>query len=638
MMSRMPNGRLWTALCAGVFLVVLAWSHPARATPRALGQRVAAAHTALNDWQLSAAKTMADALLHEAPEDPAVLALLGRVKFHEGDYEGATRFFAQAEAGGVQSRLAPLAQSTADEARGQITHRTAHFDIRVPAGKDEVLLPWAERALEQAYDALTKAYAYAPKHRIVVDVWHDAAALARASSLTEAEIRTSGTIALCKYNRLMITSPKALARGYGWLDTLSHELVHLIVSEKSKNTVPIWLHEGLAKYSESMWRGAPGLALSPASEKLLATHLNKKDLVTFAEMHPSMAKLPSQEHTALAFAEVFTAVAFVHDGAGVPGAKPGFSRTNAVIDALRDGATLDKALRGAIGVNLAGFERRWRASLARRKFRLVPGARPRRLSFVKNARGRRASSGEVEGEAALDDTPPKARRAVRLGHMLYTRGRHGAAAVKYAQAVRASGRRVNPALFNRLAALHLKAGKVKAAERLLSRVAAVYPDDARLHILRGRAAVARKAWNEAATAYDRAAWENPFDPEIHMGRIAIADATGDDAGKKQAESALRKLSAHGVGSAPDVLAAPAGAGVGLLHVMSLPWGAVSIDGVETGVTTPARDVPLKVGAHDVLVTDPVTGKSASARVNITADAPAELKLELRATPARAAAP
>ena len=46
-----------------------------------------------------------------------------------------------------------------------------------------------------------------------------------------------------------------LTTGYDWLDTVSHEYVHLVVSRKSRNTVPIWMHEGLAKYLESRWRG-----------------------------------------------------------------------------------------------------------------------------------------------------------------------------------------------------------------------------------------------------------------------------------------------------------------------------------------------------------------------------------------------
>jgi hypothetical protein len=44
--------------------------------------------------------------------------------------------------------------------------------------------------------------------------------------------------------------------GYPWLDTLAHEYTHFIVSRVSHNTVPIWFHEGLAKFEERRWRVA----------------------------------------------------------------------------------------------------------------------------------------------------------------------------------------------------------------------------------------------------------------------------------------------------------------------------------------------------------------------------------------------
>ncbi|SVC79051.1 uncharacterized protein METZ01_LOCUS331905, partial [marine metagenome] len=33
------------------------------------------------------------------------------------------------------------------------------------------------------------------------------------------DIATSGTVALCKYNRIMIISPGSLVRGYNWMDS-----------------------------------------------------------------------------------------------------------------------------------------------------------------------------------------------------------------------------------------------------------------------------------------------------------------------------------------------------------------------------------------------------------------------------------
>ena len=92
----------------------------------------------------------------------------------------------------------------------------------------------------------------------------------------------------------------SLVTGYDWLDTVSHEFVHLVVSRKSHNTVPIWMHEGLAKYLESRWKGPAGKALTPSSLALLGSRVRKKQLVTFEQMSPSMALLPTARLFALA--------------------------------------------------------------------------------------------------------------------------------------------------------------------------------------------------------------------------------------------------------------------------------------------------------------------------------------------------
>ena len=295
-------------LCVAVFFHLPA----AALTAAEVSQELEKAKNLLDDWQLSQAAVIGQKLEATLPDVPPVQALIGTIKFHQGDYEGAVRHLERAAEGGVVPRLLSLARSTRDETKGYVSKESEHFIMRVPPGKDEVLFEPGLWALEKAYDAVTEAYAFEPKYRIVVDVLHDPQGLAQVSTLTEKEITTSGTIALCKFNRLMITSPKAMGRGYSWLDTLAHEFIHLVISEKSQNEVPIWLHEGLAKYSESLWYGEPGLALEAASENLLADAVRKNGLITFDQMHPSMAKLPSQEDTALAFSEVFTVIEFLH--------------------------------------------------------------------------------------------------------------------------------------------------------------------------------------------------------------------------------------------------------------------------------------------------------------------------------------
>jgi hypothetical protein len=214
-----------------------------------------------------------------------------------------------------------------------------------------VLIPYASAALDKAWTALASDFAdssdpqaAAPTAPVRVEIYEEIADLARVSTLTLHEIETSGTIALCKWNRLMIVSPKALLRGYPWLDTLTHEYTHYIVSRAGRGQVPLWVHEGLAKFEEKRWRGPSGGGLSPAMEQLLSTALQKKRLISFEQMSPSMAKLPSQEDTALAFAEVYTFIEYLHGRAG-------FGGIRSLIRSLADGLGEARAMQTAFGVS-----------------------------------------------------------------------------------------------------------------------------------------------------------------------------------------------------------------------------------------------------------------------------------------------
>src|SRR5439155_1682145 len=121
--------------------------------------------------------------------------------------------------------------------------------VAAPSGEhvSRLLAAWRIEEAASEVEALVKERA---DDADVLFLYGEVADLAKVSTLTLKEIETSGTIALCKFNRLMIVSPRALVRGYPWLDTLAHEFTHFVVSRASHNTVPIWFHEGLAKFEE----------------------------------------------------------------------------------------------------------------------------------------------------------------------------------------------------------------------------------------------------------------------------------------------------------------------------------------------------------------------------------------------------
>ncbi|HET6346758.1 MAG TPA: peptidase MA family metallohydrolase, partial [Myxococcota bacterium] len=415
----------------------------------------------------------------------------------------------------------------------------------------------------------------------------DARGLAGATGLTVKEIETSGTIAVCKFHRLMITSPLATADGYAWADTVAHEFTHLVISKKSRNSIPIWLHEGIAKYFESRWKGPAGQALTPYSEKLLADAVRTGKFITFAQMHPSMAKLPSQQDAALAFAEVFTVIEFLAQ-------KYGTGAIAQVLTLAGDGVPLEKALVQAFGADLKGIEKAWKRYLSKRPFREVPGATPEKIRLA-------TGNEDPEKEKPLESMPDKAvHDFARLGELLQLRGQPKAAALEYEKAMTKGGAHYST-LVNRLAKAYLETDRSAEALRLLDHEVASHPDDSDAHLLAGRIRLKREEWDRAREHFESVRLQNPFNPEIHAALAALYKGTGNGAASAQEQHFL-ELARVPRPARPYELPTPS-AGEARLRIVSVPWGAVRIDGAAP-VPTPAWDHAVKAGPHTLELVRP----------------------------------
>src|SRR5262249_12977726 len=165
---------------------------------------------------------------------------------------------------------------------------------------------------------------------------------------------------------------------------------------------------------------------TPVMEHILATGLKRNHLITFEQMHPSMAKLPSQEDTALAFAEVYTAIEFIWK-------KSGWQGVRRVVDKLRDGASDTRAVAEVFGGSFSEWEKAWRHYLMSQHYKLRPGMVPHKLRFKTAGAAKRSKEGDDEDLAEV--TVEKARRFARLAGMLRARGRTQAAAIEYEKAM-----------------------------------------------------------------------------------------------------------------------------------------------------------------------------------------------------------
>jgi tetratricopeptide (TPR) repeat protein len=407
-------------------------------------------------------------------------------------------------------------QAAVELTRDYATAESEHFLVAFPKGKDEVLAPYLLETLELQRTALDGDLGAAPPGKVRVEIYANVGQLARVSTLAEAEIRASGTIAICRYGKLMMVSPKALFTGYDWLDTAAHELTHQVIEQRAPRT-PIWLHEGIAKWEETRWRGAGGQAFSPYSAALLRRAAESKTLLTFEQMHPSMAKLPTQEQAALAFAEVVMAVELMEQRGG----PQVLSRLLGLIAA---GTPADAAVVATLGMPWPDFLAAWRQHMATRP--LPPGGAQAltRLRFKDDPKG----GGAWAEWAELPDQ--KAREFARLGELMRERGRWVAARVEYQKAIdRAGGPKV-AILAVQFAVAATASGQPAEAERVVREALRWNSDSPALHVQLARRLAERKEYAGVKEQLLLANRQDPFDPEIHAGLAVALEALGDPGG------------------------------------------------------------------------------------------------------------
>jgi tetratricopeptide (TPR) repeat protein len=506
-----------------------------------------------DEWRFREGTAALQELVRAAPQDPQTVIIEGYALFLKGDYEASARKLATVTDGAGAAGSDPAAVAAAKELRDlaveakaavkdHLEERSAHFLIRYPA-EDAVLVPYALEGLESAYRALHTDLGFEAEMPIRVEVYRSPSDLAAVSSLSQAEVARTGTIALCKWARLMVTTPRALAYGYPWIETMNHELVHYAVSTLTGDRAPVWLQEGLAKFLERRWREPAGGRLAPSMEHLLAKALRSGKLISFDAMHPSMAKLPSAEDATLAFAEVADAVAYLHSLGSMAALRTAIRKVNEGEDARR-------AVAEAAGGSWSEFERGWRGYMNAQHYKTfaaidLPTTHIRKANVIAS---KRKPTEDEALSSSLKLAP--AFRFLRLGNMMLKNNRLRAAAVEYEKGAKAGGvgvagaggkggagggsgdareaaRATDPAvhwLFPvKLGRIYLALGEPDRALKALAGVDALYPDLPWPNLITGQALLAKGDAPGAVVALRSALSTNPFDPTVHC---ALADAYG----------------------------------------------------------------------------------------------------------------
>jgi tetratricopeptide (TPR) repeat protein len=486
-------------------------------------------------WRFQDADRMLAELEQTHPGEPHTLYAEGYERFLSGDYPAAVAKLKAADAGMPVKELLLLAEGAQKSIEGHEQRRSPHFVVRFPP-EDAVIADYALDALEAALAALQADLGFVPVRAIPVDILRSPSDLALVTALTTDDVERTGTIAVSKWGRIMLSTPRAMRLGYAWLDSLSHELVHYAVASATHDRAPVWVQEGFAKFLEHRWRDAPGLSLTPSLQHLLAKGLASHKLIGFDAMHPSMAKLPRAEDASLAFAEVTTAIGLLFSSGGMPALRH-------VLSMIADGADARMAVARAFGGsgNWADFEKAWRAFMTAQHYKIIPGFEAVSPKYRKSSAiaARRAP---VEDEA----TPERAgaERFLRLGNMLLQRGRVRAASAEYEKGAQEAG----PAywLFSvKLGRSYLAMGLADKALQAVTSAQSLYPEIPWPHLIAGQALLAKGDAAGAVAPLLASLAANPFDPSVHCSLAEAykklpADATAMNK-RQRAERDCRAL-------------------------------------------------------------------------------------------------
>ena len=346
------------------------------------------------EWRIDEAAAALTQLGRGRSREPEVELVRGELQFLQGDYEAAALHRHAIGAGGA-------AQPVGGGAGGAERWRSLPLTAEVTRGFVEQRSPAATSSSVSAAAAMP--YGTSPAKRwesprrpglrlrrhirrrcgpakatpVRVEIHDEVADLARVSTLTLREIETSGTIALCKWNRLMIVRPGPGPRlpVAGYADPRVHALYRLPGVAQLRADLAA---RGLAKFEERALARTGGRRTVAVDGAPLAVALNKA-------LHHVRADVPSMCQAAVAgrhragFAEVY--------GRRVPYmAKLGWAGLRGFAE-LEGGTPDQRALAAVVyGAPFSAFDRAWKGWLRGRKVQ-VAGRAFHRQESSKGAAG-----------------------------------------------------------------------------------------------------------------------------------------------------------------------------------------------------------------------------------------------------------
>lgn len=416
-----------------------------------LGDQALAAHVRELTLQLST-KEAAERLLVADPNDRVVALERARLHLYTGDCDQAFATLVQHDLldEEMSKALGGAARGCMSATAGSVvfTDDASGSWVRLSDGEDAALLPLVYDVVAKSRVLFEKELQVVMPRPIRIDLVRDQFSLSKMTGLPLSAARTTGTIGIAKWGRVIMVSPRAAEGGYGFLDTLAHELTHLALARASTDQAPLWLQEGVARRLESVWREPSPFDDTPRALDVASFGLKNAIGPEIDAIGPSIALLPSALEAQITYAKVQSFMTYYSDEAGPPA-------LNKLLAECKGGsAEMDRLVEAASSRKFSEWKDAWKAHVL-------------------------AEGKEIDEALRPGAKPPiglaVARRNYRLGELLLDRGHGSEAALELDRAHRLMPR--DAAIRGLHARARLRADEAETAKALVASVEDVSTGD-----------------------------------------------------------------------------------------------------------------------------------------------------------------
>jgi tetratricopeptide (TPR) repeat protein len=230
--------------------------------------------------------------------------------------------------------------------------KSVPLQLRLHKSEAPALEPYVTELARAAIDAFSQRYRFELKEPVTLELYPDHDDFA----VRVAALPGIGLLGVTFGYVVAMDSPSGRRRGeFHWGSTLWHELAHVFTLEATDHRVPRWLSEGISVFEEWRTGPTPGVAVPPE----LMQALKDDQLLPIEDLDSGFIRpsYPSQIH--VSYMQAGLVCSYIEQ-------RWGFERLAALLHAFTDNVTTVEAIRTALKIEPAAFDRDFAAFLRER--------------------------------------------------------------------------------------------------------------------------------------------------------------------------------------------------------------------------------------------------------------------------------